>query len=238
MMISNCLAVIPARGGSKRIPGKNIKEFLSRPIIAYSIEAALQSQCFDEVMVSTDSKDIVEVAKKFGAVVPFIRNGATSNDFAGLADVLVEVLDNYKKLGSKFDYCCCILSTAPFLQSSIIKGGYEILVSDPRTDAVIPVVKYGYPIQRACVVRDNCLEMIWPENYSKRSQDLEPTFHDAGQFYWFRTDSFLRSKKLFLEHTLAMEVSQLEVQDIDTLEDWEIAEIKYRLLYDAGKRRR
>lgn len=223
------IAIIPARGGSKRIPRKNIKDFLGKPIIAYSIEAALNSNCFDEVMVSTDDFEIAEIAKRYGAKVPFIRSEELSDDTATTADVLVEVIHEYKKLGSNFDYCCCIYPCAPFLNHFKIREGLE-LMQKKNASSAIPVVQFSYPIQRALKIVDNKLSMISPKNLNVRSQDLMPTYHDIGQYYWFDIEKFLRESVLFSENTVPIITSALEVQDIDTEEDWQIAEIKYKLL--------
>jgi N-acylneuraminate cytidylyltransferase len=227
--MDRCLAIIPARGGSKRIPRKNIKKFLGVPIIKYSIDAALNSHCFDEMMVSTDDKEIAQKAISFGAKVPFFRSQKTSNDFATTADVILEVLREYKKRGVEFDYFCCIYPTAPFITAKkLIKG--KKLIKETTVDAVIPIVRFSYPIQRALRIDNGLLKMFWPENDNKRSQDLELVYHDAGQFYWVQTDNFLRSKTFFTDNTLPLELSPPEVQDIDIDEDWKLAEMKYRLL--------
>ena len=166
------LAIIPARGGSKRIPRKNIKEFCGFPIIKYSIDAAIKSNCFDEVMVSTNDKEIADIAKKYGAKVPFYRYNETASDHASTEDVIEEVLENYKNMNVVFDNVCCIYATAPFITPDILSQAYSLLKAND-TDGVFPVVKYGYPIQRALRIRNNRIQMIWPENESKRSQDLE-----------------------------------------------------------------
>ena len=223
------VAIITARGGSKRIPRKNIKLFNDFPIIKYSIDAALQSGIFDEVMVSTDDFEIAEIAKKYGANVPFIRSAVNSNDFSTTADVIEEVILDYKKLGLNFEYFCCIYPTAPFVTSEKLIQTMKLLI-DNNADCVLPVVKYGYPIQRSLKIENNLIKMIWPENYLSRSQDLESIYHDCGQFYFMKTSSLLEQKKLFAEHTIPYEVSELEVQDIDNEIDWKLAEIKFNLL--------
>ena len=223
------LAMITARGGSKRIPRKNIKEFNGKPIIAYSIEAALSSGVFDEVMVSTDDEEIADIAKKHGAKVPFLRSEKTSNDYATTVDVIEEVLEEYKKRGQEFYYFACIYPTAPFITAEKLKSATEQLVSS-GADALIPVVRFSYPPQRAMVVRDERLIFREPENLSKRSQDLEPYFHDAGQFYILRTESFLKNHALMVGDIIPLELSELEVQDIDNETDWKIAELKYGIL--------
>jgi len=223
------IAIIPARGGSKRIPRKNIKDFLGKPIIAYSIEAALSSGVFDEVMVSTDDVEIAEIAKKYGAKVPFFRSPELSNDMAMTAPVLVEVLNEYKKRGQEFDYGCCIYPCAPFINSQKIKEGLDLMI-EKNADSAIPVVQFSYPIQRALKIEENKLSMILPENMNVRSQDLMPTYHDIGQYYCFKIESFLAEPNLFSKNTVPIITTESEVQDIDTEEDWKIAEMKYRIL--------
>jgi len=220
------IAIIPARGGSKRIPRKNIKDFLGKPIIAYSIEAAIKSELFDEVMVSTDDSEIAEIAKKYGANVPFLRTTKNANDFATTADVLVEVLAEYSKLGEEFNCLCCIYPTAPFVTAQKLKDSFKLMVEE-KSDSVIPVVKFSYPIKRAFKINVNQkLEYIWPENINKRSQDFEETYHDAGQFYWINVKSFNKSKNLITENSLPFILSEMDVQDIDSRMDFRLAEIK------------
>ncbi len=223
------IAIIPARGGSKRIPRKNIKDFFGKPIIAYSIEAAIKSGVFDEIMVSTDDVEIAEIAKKYGAKVPFFRSLELSNDMAMTAPVLINALEEYKKIGQEFDYGCCIYPCAPFIDSNKLKSGLETMLNKKATSA-IPVVKYSYPIQRALTIKDGTLSMILPENMNVRSQDLEPTYHDVGQYYWFEIESFIKNPVLFSKNTVAIITPESEVQDIDTEDDWEIAEMKYKIL--------
>lgn len=223
------IAIIPARGGSKRIPRKNIKSFCGKPIIKYSIEAALKSGCFDEIMVSTDDNEIAEISKRFGAKVPFLRSPATSNDLAGLKDVIVEVLDMYKAINQPFERCCCILATAPFIKSSKLIEGLNILKAE-GVSSVFPIVRYSYPIQRSLKIENGHLKMFWPKNINKRSQDLISAYHDAGQFYWLNVVNFLKNKKIFANDSIGINLSDLEEQDIDTEEDWEIAELKYNLM--------
>lgn len=223
------IAIITARGGSKRIPRKNIKEFCGKPILAYSIEAALKSGVFDEVMVSTDDEEIAEIAKKYGAKVPFFRSEKTSDDFATTNDVILEVLAEYEKRGEHFDMGCCIYPTAPFVTGEKLQKGVETLAASDA-DTLIPVVAFSYPPQRAMVMEGDRLQFKYPEYLDSRSQDLEPHYHDVGQFYVFKTDSFQRNRKLMVGNILPMVVSELEVQDIDNQTDWEIAEMKYRLM--------
>ena len=222
------LAIITARGGSKRIPKKNIKEFCGKPIIAYSIEAALKSGVFDEVMVSTDSEEIKAVAEKYGAKVPFMRSEATSNDFATTADVLEEVLEQYQSRGRYFDSFACIYPTAPFVTSIRLAEAVQLL---DDADAVISVVRFSFPPQRAFVVREGNVAFQYPEFERTRSQDLEPIYHDCGQFYMCKSDMFLEKHSLILPRTRAYELPDEEVQDIDTMSDWEIAEAKYKVLH-------
>ena len=223
------LAIITARGGSKRIPKKNIREFCGKPILAYSIEAALESGLFDHVMVSTDSEEIAEIARKYGAEVPFVRSETTSGDFATTNDVLAEVLEEYEKRGMHFDVTCCIYPTAPFVTAEKLKTAVAQLESSDA-DTLIPVVSFSYPPQRAMVVENERLVFKYPEYLDSRSQDLQSHYHDVGQFYVFRTDRFVINKKLMVGDILPFIVSELEVQDIDNLTDWKIAEMKYRLM--------
>jgi pseudaminic acid cytidylyltransferase len=228
------LAIIPARGGSKRIPRKNIKVFNGKPIIAYSIEAAIRSGLFDEVMVSTDDNEIAEVAKRFGASVPFMRSEKNSNDFAGLADVCIEVINKYKESGNLFEITCCILPTAPFVSSEKLINANNFF-DKSYYDSVFTVVEYSYPIQRSLKIDGDFVKMRWPENFPKRSQDLEKTYHDAGQFYLIKTDVFLKDKMMFVEKSGAIILNEIEVQDIDTEVDWKLAELKYQLLKKEKK---
>ena len=223
------IAIIPARGGSKRIPRKNIKLFMGKPIIAYSIEAALQSGLFDEVMVSTDDKEIAEIACKYGAQVPFMRSAEMSNDYAGTADVILEVLQMYKEQGREFETVCCIYSTAPFVTSERLREAYGKMNSE--IDSVFTCVTYSYPIQRSLHIVDGKISMVYPEYKNVRSQDLEPIYHDAGQFYFSRTASFMESRTFWGENTAGLVLSELEVQDLDTQTDWMLAEMKYELLH-------
>lgn len=223
------IAIIPARGGSKRIPRKNIKDFLGKPIIAYSIEAAINSGIFNEVMVSTDDSEIAEIAKRCGATVPFFRSEELSNDMAMTAPVLIEVLNEYKKRGQIFDYTCCIYPCAPFVKPSRLKEAMDLLIQK-QCDSVLPVVKFSYPPQRALVLRDEKIQMLYSENLNVRSQDLESHYHDAGQFYCVKSESLFREEKLFCVNSFPVLLQESEVQDIDTEEDWKIAEMKYKIL--------
>lgn len=228
-MKTGSIAIITARGGSKRIPRKNIKSFCGHPIIKYSIDAALETDCFDEVMVSTDDDEIAEVAMSYGASVPFMRSEANSNDYATTADVIKEVLLEYGKCGKEFEFFCCIYPTAPFVTACRIKESMDVL-KRTGADSVLPVVRYSYPIQRSLKIEDNRAVMLWPENYLKRSQDLMPVYHDCGQYYCMRSSSLLEQMKLFADHTVPIILPESEVQDIDNEEDWKIAEMKYKIV--------
>ena len=222
------ICIIPARGGSKRIPKKNIKVFLGKPIIAYSIKAALDSKLFDEVMVSTDDEEIAKIAKQYGASVPFIRSPKNSDDFATTFDVIEEVIQVYKTQGKRFENICCIYSCAPFVTSEILLKAYDRLIQK-KFDTVFPIIAYSFPIQRALRVNQGKVSMILKDNLNIRSQDLEKSFHDAGQFYWCNTKQLLSSEKLITSNSGGIEISELDAQDIDTNRDWNLAELKYQL---------
>lgn len=219
------LCIIPARGGSKRIPRKNIKPFLGKPIIAYSIEAAQKSALFDEIMVSTDDLEIADVAKQYGASVPFMRSAETANDFAGLTDVINEVLNNYGKTESLYDNYCCLLSTAPFVNAEMLIDSFRMFM-DKQFDTLRPIVRFDYPIQRAYRMDEfNQVSFISPEYLNTRSQDLEKAYHDAGLFYWGTCAVGFKGKKWG-----GFVIDENTCQDIDTEEDWHIAEVKYKIL--------
>ncbi|MGF1534591.1 MAG: pseudaminic acid cytidylyltransferase [Bernardetiaceae bacterium] len=224
------IAIITARGGSKRIPRKNIKDFLGKPIIAYSIEVALQSDLFDEVMVSTDDEEIAEISLQYGAKVPFMRSKENADDYAGTADVLLEVLSQYEKSNQTFEYAYGIYPTAPFITQERLKEAF-VLLKKEKFDTVFPVLRFSSPIQRA-LKKDmiSKVTMFRPENLQKRSQDLEPAYHDAGQFYCFHVPIFMQKKQLWTDNSGALVLSDMEVQDIDNPEDWQIAEFKYQWL--------
>ena len=220
------LAIITARGGSKRIPKKNIKDFCGKPIIAYSIRAAIESEAFDEVMVSTDSEEIASIAKEYGASVPFMRSEAASNDFATTADVIIEVINEYEKRGEKFDYVACIYPTAPFVTAKKLSEAKK-LIEKEKADALLSVVRYGFPPQRAFVIKDGMVRYQYPEYERTRSQDLEPIYHDCGQFYILSCEGLKEHHSMILPHTVPYIVPEEEVQDIDTMSDWAIAEAKF-----------
>ncbi|MDE6791581.1 MAG: pseudaminic acid cytidylyltransferase [Muribaculaceae bacterium] len=225
------IAIIPARGGSKRIPRKNIKDFLGMPIIAYSIKAAVDSGIFDEVMVSTDDEEIAEVAKKYGAAVPFLRSESTSNDYASTADVILEVLEMYARQGMEFEYVACIYATAPFLTPETVRMGMN-KIEEGEFDSAFTCVEFSYPVLRSMVInKKGRISMKWPEYQLSRSQDLEKFYHDAGQYYIARTSVYKAQKAFCGLNTAPIVLSELEVQDLDTQTDWEIAEIKYQIIH-------
>lgn len=225
----NSLCIIPARGGSKRIHRKNIKDFLGKPIIAYSIEAALKSGLFNEVMVSTDDEEIAEVARQYGAKVPFMRSSQNANDFAGTIDVIEEVINCYLEKNIQFDNLCCIYPTAPLISTTKINEAY-FLLQENGFDAVFPIVPFSYPPLRGLKMKNKFVQMGWPEYLNTRSQDLEIIYHDAGQFYMAKTDQIIKNKSLWTDNTGAVILSEMEVQDIDSETDWKLAELKYQLL--------
>ncbi len=225
--MTNKIAIIPARGGSKRIPRKNIKHFLGKPIIAYSIETALKSNLFDEVMVSTDDEEIAEIAAQYGAAVPFLRSGENADDFASTGDVINEVLSRYKEGGRLFETGCCLYATAPFIEVAHLEKGYQKLVETGLLN-VFPAVAFSYPIWRGVErMEHDEVKMCWPEYAMSRSQDLKKVYHDAGQWFWFKVTE--RKLKPF-ESSAMIELDEIEVQDIDNETDWAIAELKYKYL--------
>lgn len=227
------LAVIPARGGSKRIPRKNVKEFCGKPILSYSIEAAWDSGLFDEVMVSTDDEEIARIGQQYGASVPFLRSAASSNDYATTTDVMLEVVAEYEARGRSFSVLCYLYPTAPFVTADKLKRACRLL-EDSGADAVLPVVPFSYPPLRGLTIQGDRVRMKWPEHTFTRSQDLEPLYHDCGQFGFIRTETLLREKNILCRNIAPLILTELEVQDIDHETDWELAELKYRLLKDKG----
>lgn len=226
------IAIITARGGSKRIPGKNIKEFCGKPILAYSIQAALDADIFDEVMVSTDSKEIADIARQYGAKIPFMRSEKTSDDYATTADVLLEVLEQYEKQDRTFEYMACIYPTAPFVNGEKLRQAYSIIERENAVMAM-PVVAFSYPPQRGYVKNGHLIEMKWKENFNVRSQDLETMYHDAGQFYMYQVEKYRELKGQITENIVPVFVDEMEVQDIDNETDWRLAELKYKLLQEG-----
>ena len=231
----SAIAIITARGGSKRIPGKNKKDFLGKPILAYPVEAALASELFEEVMVSTDDEEIAQIARSAGANVPFMRSSATANDFATTDDVLMEVLTEYGKRGRTFDYMACIYPTAPFVTAGKLQEAFRILVQADAS-GVMPVVPFSFPPQRGMAVRSGRLEYCYPENAAKRSQDLETMYHDCGQFYFYHTKRYMACRGDLPDGYVPIIVPETEVQDIDNLTDWKLAEMKYRMMAEEAGR--
>lgn len=229
-MPQDALAIVPARGGSKRIPRKNIRPFVGKPILARVVETLLASGCFAEVMVSTEDEEIAAVARSAGAAVPFARSRENANDTATTAAVLLEVLAQYGKAGKAFATFCCVYPTAVFVTPEVIRKGSELLAASDA-DTVIPVLRFSFPIQRAFKVQDGALKMFQPEHMSTRSQDLEPAYHDAGQFYWAKTASFLEQKTLYARKAAPLVLDEMQAHDIDSEEDWRIAEFKYSYLH-------
>ena len=228
------IAIITARGGSKRIPGKNIREFCGKPIIAYSIKCALDSGLFEEVMVSTDSGEIAELARRYGATVPFMRSKKNAGDFAPTVEVILEVLQEYEKLGKSFHTAVCIYPTAPFVTAEKLMQAVEILENEGHIE-VMPVVRFSYPPQRGYVKQGKQIAMQYPKYRTTRSQDLEPIYHDAGQFYCFDVEQFVACKGIFTDHIGPIVVNELEVQDIDNEADWKLAELKYQMMQNMRK---
>ncbi|SDK05158.1 pseudaminic acid cytidylyltransferase [Pseudomonas indica] len=230
------LAVIPARGGSKRIPRKNIKPFCGKPMIARSIEAALESGCFDRVIVSTDDAEIAEVARQYGADVPFMRPAELSDDYAGTVPVIRHAVEWFIANGEAPEQVCCIYATAPFVTGENIRRGLEALAGND-CDYAFSVTSYAFPIQRAIrITSAGRVEMFNPEHFNTRSQDLEEAYHDAGQFYWGRANAWLEGKILFGTHAVPVLLPRHRVQDIDTLEDWERAEWLFKAMQAQGER--
>lgn len=231
------IAIIPARGGSIRIPRKNIKPFLGIPIIAYSVKAALESKLFDTVMVSTDDDEIAEVAKKFGADVPFLRSSKNADDFATTVDVLKEVLHKYKSINQLYDVGCCLYPAAPLILPELLIQASDKLVSG-KFDSVITTIEYSFPIQRACKISsDGKVSLFYPEHLNTRSQDLEKSYHDAGQFYFFDTKQLLKNNKLIGPNTGSIILGENDAQDIDNISDWNLAELKFQMRKQSHKKK-
>lgn len=230
MISSKVIAIIPARGGSKRIPNKNIKLFAGQPIISYSIKAAHATDLFDRIIVSTDSEEIAEVAKACGAEVPFVRPSKLSDDFTGTVPVLLHALNWLDEHESTTGYFCCIYATAPFIQPEHIVKGFSLLKSGKASTA-FSVATFPYPIFRALKIGDRGrIEMFWPEHENSRSNDLPEAYHDAGQFYWENTKKFMKEKTLFSSDAVPIVIPRYLVQDIDTPEDWKTAEKMYSVM--------
>jgi len=224
---TNIYAIIPARSGSKRIPNKNIKLFVGRPIISYSIKAAQNTNLFDKIIVSTDSQEIARVSKEFGAEVPFIRPANLADDYTGTDAVILHGLYWLINRGVKIEYICCIYPAAPLIQSEYIRIAYKLLKKNNAVSA-FSVTTYAYPIFRALKIDNNRVKMIWPKNFHARSQDLLECYHDAGQFYWANVEKYLEEKRFFSSDAIPIILPRYLVQDIDTQEDWEVAERIFR----------
>lgn len=229
------LAVIPARGGSKRIPRKNIKLFAGKPIIAYSIEAALEAACFDRIIVSTDDEEIARVAESHGAEIPFVRPASLADDFIGTNPVVKHAVEWFLGRGARVEHVCCIYATAPFIQAGMINRGLEKLSHSGKSFA-FSVTSYQYPVQRALRINaDGFIEALYPENIYTRSQDLKETYHDAAQFYWGTSEAFLNEVSLFSSEAVPVTLPRFLVQDIDTEEDWIRAEFMFKALALASE---
>ena len=227
------VAVIPARGGSKRIPRKNIRDFFGKPMIAYAIEAAQRSQCFADIIVSTDDAEIAEVAVKQGASVPFMRPSELADDHAGTRPVINHAINWLIHQGRRPDYVCCIYATTPFIQADDLRNAYEQLVANPGKTFAFSVTTFAYPIQRALCFDDNGnLKMCFPKYGPSRSQDLPKVVHDAGQFYWGTTAGFMSDKNTFSAHAIPYELPRYRVQDIDDEDDWARAELMAQALWN------
>jgi len=227
------VAIIPARGGSKRIPRKNIKEFCGKPMIVWSIEAAKRVGIFDKIIVSTDDAEIREIALSHGVEVPFERPQHLANDYAGTLEVICHALQWLAAEGVEASHACCIYATAPFVQDQSLREAYELLKQCDKTEFVLPVTEFDYPIFRGLKLdRENNLSMLWPEHEKTRSQDLESAYHDAGQFYWGTAKAWLENENIYSSETRGVTLPTHLVQDIDTPEDWKSAELKFRALLD------
>lgn len=230
------LAVIPARGGSKRIPRKNLREFCGKPIIAYSIQAARQSGCFDRIIVSTDDTEIATIARDYGAETPFMRPAELSNDNAATIPVIKHAIEWFMSEGGLPEQVCCIYATAPFITPDDLRRGFDTLISS-GSEYAFSLTSFPFPIQRAVkLTPKGRMTMFYPEHFNTRSQDLEEAYHDAGQFYWGNCTAFLREVPLFSEASAPVFLPRYRVQDIDTLEDWKRAELIYRMLRELGER--
>lgn len=227
----HCIAIVPARGGSKRIPRKNVRTFCGKPMIGHSIEYALESQLFADVIVSTDDEEIASVARECGASVPFMRPADLADDHAGTDAVILHALQWLADTGQRPEYCCCLYATAPFVQPDDLKRGFTSLVEASAATAVA-VTSFPFPIFRAMRLRqDGRIEMFWPEHRLTRSQDLPEAYHDAGQFYWLDVKRYVEIGSVYTTDTIPVLMPRHRVQDIDTPEDWERAELLYRTLH-------
>lgn len=225
----SAVAIILARGGSKRIPRKNVRPFLGQPVLQYPIRSALDSGCFDEVMVSTDDDEIAAMSVAMGASVPFRRSAENSADQSTTTSALLEVIAQYRSQGREFDYVCGMYAATPLVTPKHLQDGWDLMRASSDHDTVMPVIRFGYPIQRAFGIGNGLLKLMHPENEFTRSQDLQTAYHDAGQWYWMRRTSFEQQRKVFMQHCVPLVLSEMEVQDIDNEDDWKLAEVKYTL---------
>ena len=233
------IAIIPARGGSKRIPRKNIKNFCGKPIIAWSIEAAIKSRCFDQIICSTDDEEIAEIARHYGASTPFLRPKKLSDDFTGTNAVVKHAIEWLKERGDNIEYVCCIYATAPLIQSKYIREGFVKLIKE-KSKFSFSVTTFSFPVQRALSIKNNLIYPVWSDTILNRSQDLVEYYHDAGQFYWGLGSSFVNDIDMFNENSTPVIIPRYFVQDIDTYEDWKEAEsifkaINYKSTYKINK---
>ena len=234
-MPHDTVAIVPARGGSKRIPRKNIRPFLGQPILGRVLEQLRASACFDEVMVSTDDPEIAEVARSNGAAVPFMRSAENSSDNATTAAVLLEVMAAYARAGRHYGQICCVYPTAVFVTPGLLREGLQLLRSG-SADCVVPVLRFSFPIQRAFRIEVGRLQMFHPEHMNTHSRDLPQAFHDAGQFYWLRSASFLEQNSVYMRESVPLLLDEMQAHDIDTEDDWRIAELKYGYLQQRKAR--
>lgn len=234
--MDNCIAIIPARGGSKRIPKKNIRPFLGKPTISYAIETAVKSDLFEEIMVSTDSIEIADTAKKFGAVVPFMRTADMADDYVSANDVLLDVLREYKSRGRQFRYMVCIYPTSLFVTPVMLRKAMKLLKEHEDAAMVMPVTAFSYPPQRCYVIdRKGMAVFKHPEYMAARSQDLEKFYHDVGQYYVYDTEKFIQAQGKIFDNIIPIIVDEMSVQDIDNESDWKMAELKYRAIHMEGE---
>lgn len=228
------IAIIPARGGSKRIPRKNVKPFCGKPMIAWSIEAALTSGCFERVIVSTDDSEIAEVARSYGAESPFLRPAELANDHAGTIPVIAHAVQWLQQEGAQLDAVCCLYATAPFVQPDDLQRGLRVL-QEQQAAYAFSVTTYAFPIQRAIKLTEHGgIAMFQPEEFNARSQDLEEAYHDAAQFYWGKLEAWLSGQSIFSEGAIPLILPRHRVQDIDTPEDWERAEWLFKAMSSAN----
>lgn len=237
------ICIIPARGGSKRIVGKNLKTFIGRPIIAYAIDAARKSELFDRIIVSTDSEDIAHIAQQYGAQVPFMRPKNIAGDHASTLDVIKHAINWIKENDHESDHkkpsidcVCCLYATAPFIRVSDLTQGLALLKENKNTQYTFAATRFSFPIQRSIrITPKGAVEMFWPEHFSTRSQDLDKAYHDAGMFYWGKPEAFLSRLPIFAPHSKVVQIPHFRVQDIDEPDDWIRAEILYQILSQRGE---